>query len=80
MALAGDLLSVLVDPIDHQSLHYFESLGFLYNDRTQQRYPISSSGIAILLADEAETVSDDEHARLLSEISNGKSIVTGTKV
>lgn len=79
MSFAPEILEVIVDPTDRQSLHFIESQHCFYNERTHVRYGIADNGIGVLLADGAETVSDDEHNRLMELIAGGQSIATGTK-
>jgi len=66
MALDPQLLEILACPEDKGPLLYFEDEDSLYNPRLQRRYSIKDD-IPIMLIDEAETVSDDEHARLLAK-------------
>ena len=66
MALAPALLSVLACPQDKGPLLYFADEESLYNPRLKRRYAIRDD-IPIMLIDEAETVSDDEHARLMAK-------------
>jgi uncharacterized protein YbaR (Trm112 family) len=63
MSLDPLLLEILACPEDKGPLLYFEDEETLYNPRLRRRYRITD-GIPVLLVDEAETVSDDEHARL----------------
>ena len=63
MALNPKLLEVLACPEDKGPLLYFEDESSLYNPRLKRRYSIKDD-IPIMLIDEAETVSDDEDARL----------------
>jgi uncharacterized protein YbaR (Trm112 family) len=58
------LLDILVCPVDKGSLLYFDDENLLYNPRLRRRYQIRDA-IPVMLAHEAETVSDEEHARLL---------------
>jgi len=64
MTLSSELLAVLACPEDKGPLLYFGDDG-LYNPRLQRRYLITD-GIPIMLIDEAEAVSDDDHAALLA--------------
>ncbi|GIU85308.1 MAG: hypothetical protein KatS3mg008_2083 [Acidimicrobiales bacterium] len=64
MKLDPKLLEILACPEDKGPLLYFERDDFLYNPRLRRRYPIRD-GIPVLLVDEAETVAEDEHARLM---------------
>ncbi|HZN13835.1 MAG TPA: Trm112 family protein [Acidimicrobiales bacterium] len=66
MALDPVLLDILACPEDKGPLLYFESEDSLYNPRLKRRYSIRDD-IPVMLIDEAETVSDDEHARLLAK-------------
>ena len=66
MALDPLLLEILACPEDKGPLYYFADEDALYNPRLRRRYAIRD-GIPIMLIDEAETVSDDEHARLLAK-------------
>lgn len=66
MALDPQLLEILACPEDKGPLLYFEDEDSLYNPRLRRRYGIRDD-IPIMLIDEAETVSDDEHDRLLAK-------------
>ena len=66
MALDPQLLEILACPEDKGPLLYFESESALYNPRLQRRYRIEDN-IPVMLVDEADTVGDDEHARLLAK-------------
>lgn len=66
MALNPKLLEVLACPEDKGALLYFEDEHTLYNPRLKRRYAIKDD-IPIMLIDEAETVSDDEHVRLVAK-------------
>ena len=66
MALDPQLLEILACPEDKGPLLYFKDEDSLYNPRLQRRYAIRDD-IPIMLIDEAETVDDDEHARLLAK-------------
>ncbi|MDQ1402998.1 MAG: uncharacterized protein QOG03_1314 [Actinomycetota bacterium] len=63
MALDPRLLEILACPEDKGPLLYFQDEDSLYNPRLKRRYAIRDD-IPIMLIDEAETVSDDEDARL----------------
>ncbi len=65
MALAPQLLEILACPDDKGPLLYFEGESALYNPRLKRRYAIRDD-IPIMLVDEAETVSDAEHQRLVA--------------
>ena len=66
MALDPLLLEILACPEDKGPLLYFADEDTLYNPRLQRRYAIRE-GIPVMLIDEAETVGDDEHRRLLAK-------------
>jgi len=64
------LLDILVCPVDKGSLLYFDDENLLYNPRLRRRYQIRDD-IPVMLAHEAETVDDEEHARLLRLAADG---------
>ena len=66
MALDPQLLEILACPEDKGPLLYFEDEDALYNPRLKRRYAIRDD-IPIMLIDEAETVDDAEHERLLAK-------------
>ena len=66
MALDPQLLEILACPEDKGPLLYFEDEDALYNPRLKRRYAIRED-IPIMLIDEAEAISDDEHARLIAK-------------
>lgn len=66
MALDPQLLEILACPDDKGPLLYFEDEDALYNPRLLRRYAIKDD-IPIMLIDEAETVGDSEHERLLAK-------------
>ena len=66
MALDPQLLEILACPDDKGALLYFESEQALYNPRLKRRYAIRDD-IPIMLVDEAETVTDTEHDRLVAK-------------
>jgi len=70
MTLSPELLAVLACPEDKGPLLYFGDDRGLYNPRLQRRYLITD-GIPIMLIDEAEAVSDEEHAALLAKADSG---------
>ncbi|KMO85064.1 hypothetical protein BST22_02620 [Mycolicibacterium chubuense] len=63
MTLDGALLSLLVCPEDRGPLLYVDDC--LYNPRLHRKYRIEDD-IPVLLVDEAVTVDDDEHRRLVA--------------
>jgi uncharacterized protein YbaR (Trm112 family) len=66
MALDPQLLEILACPEDKGPLLYFEDESSLYNPRLHRRYAITDD-IPVMLIDEAESVSDDEHERLMAK-------------
>jgi uncharacterized protein YbaR (Trm112 family) len=66
MALDPQLLEILACPDDKGPLLYFSDEDSLYNPRLQRRYAIKDD-IPIMLVDEAETVVEAEHHRLLAK-------------
>lgn len=67
MALSDtSLLEYLACPEDHGPLWYFEADDLLYNPRLRRAYAIRD-GIPVMLIDEAATVSDAEHDRLMAK-------------
>ena len=66
MGLDPQLLEILACPEDKGPLLYFEDEQALYNPRLKRRYAIRDD-IPIMLIDEAETVAEDEHGRLVAK-------------
>jgi uncharacterized protein YbaR (Trm112 family) len=66
MALDPKLLEILACPEDKGSLLYLESEQALYNPRLRRRYEIRDD-IPVMLIDEATTVDDAEHERLMAK-------------
>lgn len=66
MALDPRLLEILACPQDKGPLLYFESEQSLYNPRSKRRYRIEDN-IPVMLVEESEIVSDEEHARLMAK-------------
>lgn len=66
MALDPKLLEILACPEDKGPLLYFADEDSLYNPRLRRRYAVKD-GIPVMLIDEAETVEDAEHERLLAK-------------
>ena len=69
MALNPKLLEVLACPEDKGPLLYLQDEDALYNPRLKRRYAIKDD-IPIMLIDEAETVTDAEHERLMAKVSS----------
>ncbi len=66
MALDPQLLEILACPEDKGPLLYFADEDTLYNPRLKRRYAVRED-IPIMLIDEAETVDDSEHERLMAK-------------
>ena len=66
MALDPKLLEILACPDDKGPLLYFADEQSLYNPRLKRRYEVNDD-IPNMLVDEAETVSDAEHERLVAK-------------
>jgi uncharacterized protein YbaR (Trm112 family) len=66
MALDPKLLEILACPEDKGPLLYFVDEQALYNPRLKRRYDVKDD-IPIMLIDEATTVDDAEHERLLQK-------------
>jgi uncharacterized protein len=67
MALDPKLLEILACPEDKGPLLYFADEQSLYNPRLKRRYRVLDGDIPDLLIDDAETVDDSEHDRLLQK-------------
>ena len=67
MALDSQLLDILACPEDKGPLLYFEDEQSLYNPRLKRRYAVKDD-IPIMLIDEATTVADDEHDRIMGKV------------
>jgi uncharacterized protein YbaR (Trm112 family) len=66
MALDPKLLEILACPEDKGPLLAFEADGFLYNPRLKRKYRIDDD-IPVMLIDEATTVDQAEHDRLVAK-------------
>jgi uncharacterized protein len=66
VALDPKLLEILACPDDKGPLLYFADEQSLYNPRLKRRYEVNDD-IPNMLVDEAETVSDSEHERLVAK-------------
>jgi uncharacterized protein len=69
MALDPLLLEILACPEDKGPLYYFQDEDALYNPRLKRRYAVRED-IPIMLIDEAETVTDAEHERLMAKVGS----------
>ena len=67
MALDPQLLEILACPEDKGPLYYLADEDALYNPRLKRRYDIRDD-IPVMLIDEATTVGDDEHERILAKV------------
>ncbi|HWD50822.1 MAG TPA: Trm112 family protein [Acidimicrobiales bacterium] len=76
MPLDSLLIDVLACPEDKGSLLYFEAEDRLYNPRLHRSYEIRD-GIPVMLIDEATTVDDAEHTRLMALAESGGARPTG---
>ncbi len=66
MVLDPKLLEVLACPKDKGPLLYFADEESLYNPRLKLRYRVTDD-IPVMLIDEADSVSEAEHTRLLAK-------------
>jgi uncharacterized protein YbaR (Trm112 family) len=67
MALSPQLLEILACPQDKGPLYYLGDEQALYNPRLKRRYDIRDD-IPIMLIDEASTVEEDEHGRIMAKV------------
>jgi uncharacterized protein YbaR (Trm112 family) len=67
MSLDPALLRILACPEDKGPLYYIESEQLLYNPRLRRAYSIRDD-IPVMLIDEATTVDDGEHERLMGVV------------
>jgi uncharacterized protein YbaR (Trm112 family) len=67
MTLSPDLLDILACPEDKGPLYYLEAESVLYNPRLRRTYEIRDD-IPVMLIDEATTVDDAEHERLMTVV------------
>ncbi len=67
MTLDRQLLEILACPEDKGPLYYLADEDLLYNPRLQRRYEVRDD-IPVMLVDEAITVDDAEHERILGRI------------
>jgi uncharacterized protein len=76
MSLDPLLLDVLACPDDKGPLLWFEDEEVLYNPRLHKSYAVVD-GVPVLLVDEAVTVSDGEHERLMAKAEHDSVRSTG---
>lgn len=67
MALDPQLLEILACPEDKGPLYYLADEAALYNPRLHRRYDVRED-IPVMLIDEATTVDDAEHERILAKV------------
>jgi uncharacterized protein YbaR (Trm112 family) len=69
------LLPLLACPVDKDALLYLPGDDLLYNPRLRRGYRVET-GVPILLADEAEEVSDERHGALAASVERGEATAT----
>jgi uncharacterized protein len=62
------LLEILACPKDKGNLIYLDDEEMLYNPRLQMRYEVRQ-GIPVMLIDEATTVNQVEHQRIMAKVA-----------
>ncbi|MDP8987540.1 MAG: Trm112 family protein [Actinomycetota bacterium] len=67
MTLDRQLLEILACPEDKGPLYYLADEDLLYNPRLKRRYDVRDD-IPVMLVDEATTVDDAEHRRILDRV------------
>ena len=67
MALDPQLLEILACPEDKGPLYYLADEDALYNPRLHRRYDVRDD-IPVMLIDEATTVDDGEHERIMAKV------------
>lgn len=75
MSLDPLLLNLLACPIDKQALLYLAEDGILYNPRLRRGYPVRD-GVPVMLADQAEAATDEEHRDLLRRAAADGAVAT----
>jgi uncharacterized protein YbaR (Trm112 family) len=69
VTLDRQLLEILACPEDKGPLYYLADEEVLYNPRLKRRYDVRDD-IPIMLVDEATTVDDAEHQRILTRVES----------
>ncbi len=69
MGLDPQLLEILACPEDKGPLLYLADEQALYNPRLKRRYRVDDD-IPIMLVEEAETLSDEEHTRVMAKVES----------
>jgi uncharacterized protein YbaR (Trm112 family) len=67
VSLDPRLLEILACPEDKGPLYYLDDEQLLYNPRLKRRYDVRDD-IPIMLIDEATTVDDSEHERIMRKV------------
>jgi uncharacterized protein len=67
VALDPQLLEILACPEDKGPLYYLADEDALYNPRLKRRYDVRDD-IPVMLIDEATTVDDAEHDRIVAKV------------
>ena len=75
MSLDPLLLNLLACPIDKQALLYLAEDGILYNPRLRRGYPVRD-GIPVMLADQGQAATDEQHRNLLRRAAAGAAVAT----
>jgi uncharacterized protein len=68
VTLDPKLLEILACPQDKGPLYYLADEDTLYNPRLTRRYTIRDD-IPVMLIDESETVTEDEHTRIMAKVA-----------
>ena len=63
------LLAILACPQDKGPLYFISDEEALYNPRLKRRYDVRD-GIPVMLVDEATTVTDAEHDRIMAKVAS----------
>jgi uncharacterized protein YbaR (Trm112 family) len=66
--LDARLLSILACPQDKGPLFFIADEDALYNPRLRRSYRVRD-GIPVMLVDEATTIDDAEHARIMAKVA-----------
>jgi uncharacterized protein YbaR (Trm112 family) len=75
VSLDPRLLEILACPQDKGPLYYLDDEQFLYNPRLKRRYDVRDD-IPIMLIDEASTVDESEHERIMRKVESEKLSLT----
>ncbi len=68
LSVNSRLLEILACPKDKGNLIYLDDEEMLYNPRLQMRYEVRQ-GIPVMLIDEATTVNQVEHERIMAKVA-----------